>query len=85
MRLTGCNARRARPNRHNNIAAHYKKRLLPRSLIRLNNLMKHGSFVGAKLAFTRVHAIASSGSSCDNYENFSSYQEKSAGALTFSG
>ena len=48
MRLTGCNARRARPNRHNNIAAHYKKRLLPRSLIRLNNLMKHGSFVGAK-------------------------------------
>ena len=37
------------------------------------------------IAFTRVHAIASSGSCCDNYENFSSYQEKSAGALTFSG
>ena len=35
------------------------KWLLPHSLIRLNNLVKHVSFVGAKhIAFTTVHAIA---------------------------
>jgi hypothetical protein len=45
--------------------------------------MKHVSFVGAKhSAFTIVQgfqAIASSGSSFENYEKFTSYQEKSAG------
>lgn len=38
------------------------KWLLPHSLVRLDNLVKHVSFVGAKhIAFTTVHAIASSG------------------------
>ena len=38
------------------------KWLLPHSLVRLDNLVKHVSFVGANdIAFTTVHAIASSG------------------------
>ena len=38
------------------------KWLLSHSLVRLDNLVKHVNFVGAKdIAFTTVHAIASSG------------------------
>jgi hypothetical protein len=62
---------------------------MPHSLIRLNNPVKHVRFIRAKHSpFTTDYAgcqsIASSGSSCENYENFTSYKEKSAGALTFS-
>jgi hypothetical protein len=85
MRLTGSNARRA--NRHNEIAAHHKKRLLPHSLIRLNSLVKHFSFVGAKHSIHRstcmlLLAVVEVGTIIKTFQVTKKTQR---GELTFSG